>query len=102
MTPTVLVGYFAACLVFATFCTTRMMPLRALAIASNIAFIGYGCLGELWPILILHTAMLPLNIHRLRQEMLLERLDDIVRRLPIEIGITGESKCAGSACLPLL
>ena len=73
MTPTTLVGYFAASLVFATFCTKRMMPLRALAIASNIAFIGYACLGELLPILILHTAMLPLNIYRLRQEMLLKR-----------------------------
>ena len=83
MTPTVLVGYFAASLVFVTFCTKRMVALRALAIASNIAFIGYGYLGGLLPILILHTAMLPLNIHRLRQEMLLERPGDIVRRLRI-------------------
>jgi len=71
--PTAVVGYLAASLVFATFCTTRMVPLRALAIASNIAFIGYGCLGELWPILILHAAMLPMNIHRLRQAVMLER-----------------------------
>jgi len=40
-------GYFAASLVFATFCTKRMVPLRILAIGSNIAFIGYGYLGEL-------------------------------------------------------
>ncbi len=70
MTPVALVGYVAAGLVFATFCTTRMVPLRALAIASNVAFIGYGYLGELWPILILHAAMLPMNMLRLRPEML--------------------------------
>ena len=81
MTPAV--GYLAASLVFVTFCTKRMVPLRALAIASNIAFIGYSYLGVLWPILILHTAMLPLNIHRLRQEMSLERPGDILRRLRI-------------------
>jgi len=73
MTHAAPAGYLAGSLVFATFCTTRMVPLRALAIASNIAFIGYGYLGELWPILILHAAMLPLNVHRLRQAVLLER-----------------------------
>jgi len=74
MTPVVLVGYLAASLVFAMVCTKRMVPLRALGIASNIAFLGYGYLGELWPILILHAAMLPMNIHRLRQELVNARL----------------------------
>ena len=69
MTPAALVGYLAASLVFATFCTKRMVQLRALAIAGNIAFVGYGYLGKLLPILILHAALLPLNIHRLRQEI---------------------------------
>ena len=35
-------GYLAAALVLATFCAKRMLPLRALAIASNIAFVAYG------------------------------------------------------------
>jgi hypothetical protein len=60
-------GYIAAGLVFATFCAQRMALLRALAIASNVAFIGYGFLDGLWPILILHSAMLPMNIRRYRQ-----------------------------------
>jgi hypothetical protein len=60
-------GYVAAGLVFATFCAQRMALLRALAIASNVAFIGYGFLDGLWPILILHSAMLPINIRRYRQ-----------------------------------
>ena len=60
-------GYVAAGLVFATFCAQRMALLRVLAIASNVAFIGYGFLEGLWPILILHSAMLPINIRRYQQ-----------------------------------
>jgi hypothetical protein len=62
-------GYVAAGLVFATFCAQQMALLRALAIASNVAFIGYGFLDGLWPILILHSAMLPINIRRYRQSV---------------------------------
>jgi hypothetical protein len=62
-------GYVAAGFVFATFCAQRMASLRSLAIASNVAFIGYGFLNGLWPILILHSAMLPINIHRYRQSV---------------------------------
>jgi len=62
-------GYVAAGLVFATFCATRMASLRALAIVSNVAFIGYGFLDDLWPILVLHCAMLPMNIQRYRQSV---------------------------------
>jgi len=62
-------GYVAAGLVFATFCAKRMASLRALAIVSNVAFIGYGFLDGLWPILVLHSAMLPMNIQRYRQSV---------------------------------
>jgi uncharacterized protein YjiS (DUF1127 family) len=62
-------GYVAAGLVFATFCAQRMISLRSIAIASNLAFIGYGYLDRLWPILILHSAMLPINIVRCRQSI---------------------------------
>jgi CRP/FNR family cyclic AMP-dependent transcriptional regulator len=62
-----LVGYLASALVFATFYMKTMMPLRTIAIASNVAFISYGYLGEMTPILILHVALLPLNLWRLYQ-----------------------------------
>ena len=62
-------GYLAASLVFGTFCSQRAVTLRSFAIASNLAFIGYGYLASLWPILILHGAMLPINIVRCRQSM---------------------------------
>ena len=70
MTLTEPIGYVASSLVFAAFCAKRMVPLRALAIFSNLAFIGYGYLDHLWPILILHAAMLPMNLIRFREAAL--------------------------------
>ena len=67
--PNDLLGWVASSLVFATFCAREMLPLRVLAIASNIAFISYGYLGDLWPIVGLHAAMLPMNLLRIKQEL---------------------------------
>ena len=60
-------GYCASLLVFGAFYMTAMMPLRAIAIASNIAFITYGFGHDLYPVLILHALLLPLNCLRLLQ-----------------------------------
>jgi hypothetical protein len=57
-------GYIASALVFLTFCMKTLLPLRVIAIASNLAFVVYGIGAELLPILILHCALLPLNIWR--------------------------------------
>ncbi len=69
-----LVAWIAAALVFSSFFMKTMMPLRMIAIASNVAFISYGILGihyglfdKVIPILVLHVALLFLNILRLRQ-----------------------------------
>jgi ABC-type glycerol-3-phosphate transport system permease component len=67
------VGWLASGLVFATFCAKRMLPLRALAITSNLAFISYGYTDALWPIVILHAAMLPMNVVRFREAFLAAR-----------------------------
>lgn len=66
-----IIGYLAAALVFATFYMKTMIALRAVAVASNVAFIGYGYLGAMVPILILHAALLPLNLWRLKHSLLL-------------------------------
>jgi hypothetical protein len=66
-------GYVAAALVFATFYTKTMVPLRVIAIASNFLFIAYGYLHPAYPVLVLHVALLPLNIWRLRQMLSLVR-----------------------------
>jgi hypothetical protein len=60
-------GYLAAGIVFLTFCMRTMLALRIAAIVSNLAFIAYALLAGLLPILILHVALLPLNVLRLVQ-----------------------------------
>jgi hypothetical protein len=61
------IGFAAASLVLATFCMRGMRTLRFVAIASNIAFIAYGYLGHLAPVLWLHALLLPINLCRLMQ-----------------------------------
>lgn len=60
-------GYIASVLVFVTFYMKTMVPLRLVAVASNVAFITYASIEGLAPILILHCALLPLNLLRLVQ-----------------------------------
>jgi hypothetical protein len=60
-----ILGYTAAGLVLATFTMRTMIPLRVLGIASNVAFIAYGYIADLIPVLLLHGALLPLNVYRL-------------------------------------
>jgi CRP-like cAMP-binding protein len=67
MTTGEVFGYIASVLVFATFYMRTMVPLRLVAMASNVAFIIYASIGGLAPILILHVMLLPLNAMRLFQ-----------------------------------
>ena len=67
-------AWVASALVFLTFFMKTMIPLRVVAIVSNVAFIGYALLGlrygifdKLLPILVLHVLLLPLNVFRLWQ-----------------------------------
>jgi len=60
-------GYVASALVLCTFCTKTMMPLRIIALGSNVAFISYGAMLQLYPVLILHAVLLPLNVWRLSE-----------------------------------
>jgi CRP/FNR family transcriptional regulator, cyclic AMP receptor protein len=62
-----LIGYVASLLVFSTFYMQTMLPLRCVAVASNIAFLTYGYLAGLYPVFLLHTVLLPLNMLRLYQ-----------------------------------
>jgi CRP/FNR family transcriptional regulator, cyclic AMP receptor protein len=61
------VGYVAAILTLSVFYMRTMIPLRVLGIAANCAFIAYGALGGVYPNLVLHLILLPLNVVRLRQ-----------------------------------
>ena len=58
-------GLLAAALYFTSYVVKSMMPLRALALASNILFIAYGYFHASLPELVLHTVLLPLNARRM-------------------------------------
>jgi len=58
-------GFFAAGLVLCTFCMRRLVPLRGMGITSNLAFILYGYIVGIEPVLVLHLILLPANIIRL-------------------------------------
>ena len=60
-------GYAASMLVFCTFYMKTMIPLRVVAVVSNVAFMLYAVGGRIYPVLILHAILLPLNCVRLIQ-----------------------------------
>jgi hypothetical protein len=60
-------GYIASVLVLLAFAVADMRLLRIIAILSNLAFIAYGALNWLPPVIGLHLLLLPLNIFRLRE-----------------------------------
>jgi hypothetical protein len=72
-----LVGYAASLLVFSTFYMKTMIPLRCVAIGSNVAFLTYGYFAGLYPVFLLHAVLLPLNVFRLHQ---MYRLKERLRR----------------------
>jgi len=70
----VVAAWLAAFLVFSSFFMKTIVPLRIVAMVSNLAFIvyallglAYGVFGRVYPILVLHSLLLPLNVLRLRQ-----------------------------------
>jgi len=60
-------GWIAAGLTVATFSCVQPVALRVCALAANAAFIAYGASAGLWPVLVLHAALLPINVIRLLQ-----------------------------------
>lgn len=69
MTDSEPLGYLASLLVLGTFCMRGMVALRMLAIASNLAFIGYAVLAGIHPVLVLHALLLPINVWSLVDAM---------------------------------
>jgi hypothetical protein len=85
----VIAAWVAALLVFSSFFMKTIIPLRVVAIASNLAFIAYallgleyGIFGRVYPILVLHSSLLPLNVLRLRE----------LRRLITGVGQAGSNE----------
>ncbi len=90
-------GFLACGLVLCTFAMTSMRALRLVAMASNLGFISYAWLMGLWPILALHTVLLPLNAVRLVQ---MERRGRAARHPAATGAMTAPGTRCGRACAP--
>lgn len=60
-----LIGWTAAGMTMLTFACNDMRRLRVLALVANLAFIAYGSLAALLPVLVLHLVLAPINLWRL-------------------------------------
>jgi len=60
-------GYLASGLVIVAFCMKNIIPLRSVALTSNVAFLIYGIGLGLAPVWLLHAILLPVNGWRLWQ-----------------------------------
>jgi CRP/FNR family transcriptional regulator, cyclic AMP receptor protein len=70
---TEVLGYVAALAVLTTFCMKTMRPLRIVALFSNVVFALYGFFDGLYPVLVLHLILFPVNLARLIQFQRLTR-----------------------------
>jgi hypothetical protein len=58
-------GFAAALSVLASFSMSTILALRTLALLSNVLFILYGLCGHIYPVLILHIILFPINLIKL-------------------------------------
>jgi CRP/FNR family transcriptional regulator, cyclic AMP receptor protein len=66
-------GYLGGILVLLSLFKTTMIPLRAVGAGSNLCFVAYGYLDGVYPMMLLHAALFPLNVVRLCQMVKLVR-----------------------------
>lgn len=62
-----IIGWLGAFFTLSAYSMRNMLSLRCIALAANIAFMTYGALTPVYPMLALHALLLPLNLHRLRE-----------------------------------
>lgn len=67
------IGYFAAASGVAMFAMATMIPLRITGLVHNVASIAFGLLAGVYPTVVQHTILLPLNSWRLYQMVRLIR-----------------------------
>jgi hypothetical protein len=77
MTADDFIGWIAAALTLLTFSLRSMMSLRIAAVAANVCFIAYGVTQELYPVIALHSLLIPCNLYRLL-ELLRDARQDAV------------------------
>ncbi|ALT77131.1 Crp/Fnr family transcriptional regulator [Paucibacter sp. KCTC 42545] len=60
----VISALLAGALIIASTIVKTIIPLRWLAVGSNVGFVIYGALGQAWMVLALHAVLLPVNLVR--------------------------------------
>jgi hypothetical protein len=83
-------GYIAMMFTLASFAMKRMLPLRALALVSNVFFIGYGIAEELLPGLVVNCVLLPINVRHILQ----------IRKLSLEVALATHDSPVSQWLLP--
>lgn len=68
-----ILGYFGAVLTLSVYSMKRMIPLRIVAICANCVFVMYGFLAAVYPQMLVHGMLLPINVYRLREMVILVR-----------------------------
>lgn len=68
-----IIGYLGALFSIATYAMKTMVPLRILAIMSNVLSAAYGYEQAIYPMLALHLILFPLNAYRLYEMIELVR-----------------------------
>ena len=63
----IVAGFMAGALIVVSSFVRTMIPLRWLAVGSNVGFVVYGALHPSMPMLLLHAILLPINIFRARE-----------------------------------
>ena len=58
-------GSLGVLLSLASFVMKSMRPLRAIALVSNVCFVGYGYVEAQFPSLVINAVLLPINAGRL-------------------------------------
>ena len=81
-----LVGWAAGGFTLIAFSMKTMLPLRVAGVCANLCFIAYGANAGILPVLTLHMALLPFNLWRLAELLLLRRRTAEARRgnLPLD------------------
>jgi hypothetical protein len=62
-----LLGFAAAAAVLAGFCMNSIRHLRMAALVSNFLFVLYGLAAHIYPVVILHLILAPVNLQKLHQ-----------------------------------
>lgn len=77
---TELLGWGAAFFTLLAYSMKTMLPLRVAGIGANLLFIGYSVAEGIVPVLILHALLLPFNLYRLGEILLMSRRAASARR----------------------